>query len=409
MLYLLIDWFRDAIESSDWLSPLRVFVYVEFRAVLAIIFGFAIVAALGRRTIHWLLKLKIGDRPEFYHQDLNEIMRHKTNTPTMGGILISGAILAAVVLLADLGNFYIVMALVCLIWLVIVGAADDALKLTSAHRKPGSREGLYTWEKLVFQLGLGVILGLFIYYWGQSETKFTVELEHVSRMGHALTLPFAKTWQWDGAQYVPAPGLITLGLGAFVLIAVLVIAGSSNAVNVADGMDGLAAGVMAIVAFALLVLCIIAGFERDLPGIGRVVLAQYLLVPYIPMSEELAVVAGAMVGACLAFLWFNCSPAQVFMGDSGSLPLGGLMGYIAVVVRQELLLVIIAAVFVIEALSVIMQVGYFKATGGKRIFRCAPIHHHFHLAGWTEQQVVVRFWVITALCAAIALATIKLR
>jgi len=196
---------------------------------------------------------------------------------------------------------------------------------------------------------------------------------------------------------------------AFVGIAVIVIAGSSNAVNITDGMDGLVSGIMSIVAFALVILCVIAGFRRELPGLGEVVLAQYLLVPYIPFSDELAIVAGAMVGACLAFLWFNCSPAQVFMGDSGSLPLGGLMGFIAVVIRQEFLLVIIAGVFVMEAMSVILQVGYFKITGGKRIFRCAPIHHHFHLQGWTEQQVVVRFWLLSALCAAIALATIKLR
>lgn len=409
MLYLLIDWYREAIESSDWLSPLRVFGHVEFRAVLAIIVSFSVVALLGRWTIRQLLKLKIGDNPEFYHRDLNEIMRHKANTPTMGGILISGAILVAIVLLADLANFYIVMALVCLIWLVVIGAVDDALKLTSARRKPGSREGLYSWEKLVFQVGLAVILGLFIYYWGQSSTKFTVEMEHVSEMSRSLTLPFLKTWEWTGGEYAPAPGLITLGLVMFVIVAAIAIVASSNAVNISDGMDGLVSGIMVIVAFALLVLCIIAGFERDLPGLGRVVLAQYLLVPYIPLSEELAVVAGAMVGACLAFLWFNCSPAQVFMGDSGSLPLGGLMGYIAVVIRQEFLLLIIAGVFVIELLSVVVQVGYFKLSGGKRVFRCAPIHHHFHLLGWTEQQVVVRFWLLTALFTAIALATIKLR
>ncbi|MFW6060574.1 MAG: phospho-N-acetylmuramoyl-pentapeptide-transferase, partial [Phycisphaeraceae bacterium] len=248
---------------------------------------------------------------------------------------------------------------------------------------------------------LAVLLGLFVYHWGGS--KFTVDIPHVELMSRSLTLPFTKTWVWTGSDYEPAPWLIQLGVWPFVLIAVLVIAGSSNAVNVTDGMDGLAAGIMTIVAFALMVLCLIAGFDRE------IVLAKYLLVPYIPFSDELAIVAGAMVGACLAFLWFNCSPAQVFMGDSGSLPLGGLMGFIAVVVRQEFLLIIIAGVFVMEALSVMLQVGYFRYSGGKRIFRCAPIHHHFHLGGWTEQQVVVRFWLLTALCAAIALATIKLR
>jgi phospho-N-acetylmuramoyl-pentapeptide-transferase len=180
----------------------------------------------------------------------------------------------------------------------------------------------------------------------------------------------------------------------------MVIAGSSNAVNLTDGMDGLAGGIMGIVGFAFLVLALIAGDEYY---------AKRLLVPYIPNSQELAIVAGAMAGSCLAFLWFNCHPAQVFMGDTGSLPLGGLIGFIAVVIRQEFLLIIIGGVFVVEASSVLMQVGYFKLSKGKRIFKCAPIHHHFHLLGWTEQQVVVRFWLVSALLAAVALATIKIR
>ncbi len=390
MIYLLINQFRDAIISEPWLSPLRVFLFVEFRAVLAIILSFAFVLVLGRPTIRWLLKQKIGDQPEFYNKDLNQLMRQKANTPTMGGILISGAIFISTLLFADLSSFYVAMALVCLVWLFVLGLADDWLKLTSARRKPGSREGLYTWEKLILQLGLAVVLALFIYHWGASENKFGMQVEHVDVMSRSLTLPFVKTWSWNGVEYELAPGLITLGVWAFTSLAVIMIAGSSNAVNLTDGMDGLAAGTMSIVAFALLVLCIVAGFERVLPGLGHVVLAKYLLVPFIPFSDELAIVAGAMVGACLAFLWFNCSPAQVFMGDSGSLPLGGLVGYIAVVIRQEFLVVIIAGVFIMEALSVVLQVGYFKLSGGKRIFRCAPIHHHFHLLGWTEQQVVVR-------------------
>jgi phospho-N-acetylmuramoyl-pentapeptide-transferase len=184
----------------------------------------------------------------------------------------------------------------------------------------------------------------------------------------------------------------------------MVIAGSSNAVNLTDGMDGLASGTVTIASMAMLMLALIAGFDRN-----EFILAKYLLVPYIPFSEELAVVAGGMVGACLGFLWFNCWPAQVFMGDTGSLPLGGLLGYIAVVIRQEFLLVIIGGIFVAEALSVLIQISYFKYTKGKRLFRCAPIHHHFHLAGWAEQQVVVRFWLIGAILAAIGLLTIKLR
>lgn len=405
MVYLLIDIFREQILANDWLSPLRVFSYVEFRAVLSIIFSFLFVVTLGKPTIRWLLRQKIGDHPEFYNKDLNQLMKQKANTPTMGGVLIAGAIFTSTVLLADVRpreGFYVLMALICLAWLFCVGFADDWLKLTSARRKPGAREGLYTWEKLVMQLGLAVVLGLFIHHWG--ETKFTLDLPDIRTMSHSLTLPFSKTWVNESGRWVPSPDVIVLSAWPFVLLTIVVITGASNAVNLTDGMDGLASGIMSLVAFAFLVLCLIAGYDR-----GDFVLAKYLLVPYIPFSDELAIVAGAMVGSCLGFLWFNCSPAQVFMGDSGSLPLGGLIGFLAVVIRQEFLLLIVGAVFVMEAGSVMLQVGYFKASGGKRIFRCAPIHHHFHLAGWTEQQVVVRFWLLTALCAAVALATVKLR
>jgi len=320
------------------------------------------------------------------------------------GVLISAAIFLVTLLLADLGSFYVSMGLVCLMGLLAIGVADDYLKLTSARRAPGSREGLYTWEKLVLQLGLAVVLGLFINHYGYA--KFTMPIENWQQMSHALTLPFFKTWVNQNGEWQPNPNLIVLGTWSFVLVAVLFIAGTANAVNLTDGMDGLASGVMSIVAFAFMVLALIAGYTQE---DGDFVLAKYLLVPHIPFSDELAVVAGAMVGACLGFLWFNGSPAQVFMGDSGSLPLGGLIGFIAVVIRQEFLLLIIGGVFFAELLSVVLQVAWFKLTGGRRLLKCAPIHHHFHLAGWTEQQVVVRFWLLTAICVALALATIKIR
>ena len=183
------------------------------------------------------------------------------------------------------------------------------------------------------------------------------------------------------------------------------IAGGSNAVNITDGMDGLASGIAMFCCFAMMVLCGIAGDK---------VVAQQLLLPHIPTAGEMAVLAGAMAGASLGFLWFNCAPAQVFMGDTGSLPLGGLLAFMAVAIRQEFLLLIMGGIFVFEVFSVVLQVGYFKVTGGqknggRRIFRCAPVHHHFHLGGWTEQQVVVRFWLITLILTTIALATIRLR
>lgn len=402
MLYLLIEHYRQTIHDTWWLSPLGVFHWVEFRAVASILLSFLIVILCGKPVIRWLVKQKIGDQPEFYHKDLNQLMQRKANTPTMGGVLIAAAVLTCTVLLADLSCFYVSMAIVCLISLFALGLVDDWLKLTSARRKPGSREGLYTWEKLVLQLGLAVILGLFIDHYGNS--KFLQATPDLQTMSHAFTLPGMKTWVKHGTDWIPSPSLVVLGTWPFVIMTILVIVGSSNAVNLTDGMDGLACGVMSIVAFAFMVLCIIAGYQNN-----GFVLAKYLLVPYIPFSDELAVVAGAMVGSCLGFLWFNCSPAQVFMGDSGSLPLGGLIGFIAVVIRQEVLLFVIGGVFVLEALSVIGQVGYFRLSKGKRILKCAPIHHHFHLSGWTEQQVVVRFWLLTAICAAFAMATLKLR
>ncbi len=397
MIYTLYKMLEPWLESHG-LGFFRVFDYITFRAVCAIIFSFLFVIVMGKSTIRWLLWQKIGDHPEFYNQDLNRMMKGKTNTPTMGGILISGAILISILLLGNLRSFYIWMALVCLVWLSALGLGDDWLKLTTARRGPGSREGLHFWEKLVFQLGLAVVLGFFIHHHGQTND------ESLIKMAYSLTLPFFKSWQYSGElqQYVPSPALIILGPWSFVLVTVVVIVGSSNAVNLTDGMDGLASGIMGIVGFAFMVLAFIAGF-------GDGTLAKTLLVPYIPMSQELSIVAGAMVGSCLGFLWYNCSPAQVFMGDTGALPLGGLIGYIAVVIRQEFLLLIIGGIFVFEALSVIMQVAYFRFSGGKRIFKCAPIHHHFHLKGWTEQQVVVRFWLLSAIFAAIALATIKLR
>jgi phospho-N-acetylmuramoyl-pentapeptide-transferase len=348
---------------------------------------FFFVVLLGKRTILWLMKQKIGDNPEFYNADLNQLTKQKSNTPTMGGILIVGAIATATLVLADMRNFYVQMSVICMVLYAGLGAFDDWLKLTSARRTVRSREGLRSWEKLVFQVGWALLLGFFIHFYGANNEQT-----------HILNLPGQRTFIPGTLQL--AEGVIVLGPWAFGLLAVIVISGSSNAVNLTDGMDGLASGIMTIVSFVFIVLALVTGISRW---------ATFLLIPHIPGSEELAIVAGAMVGSCLGFLWWNCHPAQVFMGDTGSLALGALIGYLAVVLRQELLLLIVGGVLVVEALSVMLQVGYFKISGGSRIFRCAPIHHHFHLGGWNEQQVVVRFWLISALLAALGLATLKLR
>ncbi len=361
-----------------------------FRATTGVLLAFMIVWALGPYVIRTLVRLKIGDRPEFDHQALNEATRSKANTPTMGGVLIALAILLTVLLLADLTNFYVMMGLFCLVWLAALGGVDDWLKLT-AGRRAGTRDGLRMWEKLVFQIALGVLLALFIYRFGEvnaEHARWQIVDANYSPNYNVLNIPFSKH------------PVTTLSVPAFVLIAVIVIAGTSNAVNLTDGMDGLASGCMALTAFAFMLLSVVIGSEK---------LSDQLIFQHIRGADELAVLCGATMGACLGFLWFNAYPAQVFMGDTGALPLGGLMGYVAIVTRLEPWLLIVGGVFVIEAVSVLLQISYYKATGGRRIFRCAPLHHHYHLGGLTETQVVVRFWLLAVLFAAFALATVKLR
>lgn len=389
MLFFLVEAIQNWLEDHGLHAVVRLMFQLEFRAFAAFVLSFAGVLVFGPRTIRWLIRQKIGDAPEFYNAKLNEMMARKAATPTMGGILICGSVAGTILLLADvMHNPYVRLSLVVLVWLVVLGGFDDWLKLTAARRAPGSREGLRAWEKLLFQLGIGAIAGFFLYRFGLARGDDAI----------VLNLPFQRTYQPATTQL--SESVIVLNLVVFVGIAVLLIAGTSNAVNLTDGMDGLAGGTMLIASLAMMALCYISGDEET---------AYRLMFPHVPAAKELMVVSGAMAGACLGFLWFNCNPAQVFMGDTGSLPLGGMLAFIAMAIRQEFLLVIIGGVFFIEMASVILQVGYFKWTKGKRIFRCSPIHHHFHLGGWSEQQVVTRAWVLAAILAIIALVTVKIR
>lgn len=382
VLYQIYLW----MAGHGWVAAEGLFKQVVFRSALAIMAGFLIVLLGGAPVIRWLIRTKVGDRPEFFNATLNELTKNKANTPTMGGIIIIGAILVSSLLFADVMNFYVRMALFCMVYLAGLGAIDDWLKLTTARRTPGSRDGLFAWEKMVFQVGLGVLLALFIYYHPAGPRGVGHAAELQAAVAHKLNWPFFRD--------------LVLPAWLFSVLTVTVITGTSNAVNLTDGMDGLAAGCMAIVSFAFLALAYVTGDWRW---------AEQLHFNNVMGTGELAVVCGAITGACLGFLWYNCNPAQVFMGDTGSLALGGTIGYVAIVIRQEPMLLLIGGIFVLEAMSVMMQVSYFRMTGGKRIFRCSPIHHHFHLGGWSEQQVVVRFWLISALCAAFGLATVKLR
>jgi len=345
------------------------------------VLSFLIVVFWAPGVIRFLIKRRLGDQAQFDHADLNRLTRHKSNTPTMGGILIVTAIFISVVVFANLGNMYIRMALFALVWLGVLGGVDDWIKLRYSAGK-GTRDGLKAWEKILFQIGLAVLLSIYMWSYGRG-----------SNQAHSFYFPFNTT-------------PIALSLVAYVIIAVLTMVGTSNAVNLTDGMDGLASGCVCIVMMVLLVLSWLAGVQNW---------AGVFNFPFISAAAEITVLCSAMFGATLGFLWYNAPPAQLFMGDTGSLPLGGLIGYIAVVIRHELLLLIIGGVFVMEAASVLIQVGYFKLTRpgpglpGKRIFRCAPLHHHFHLGGWAETKVVIRFWVLGIIFAAIAFATLKLR
>jgi phospho-N-acetylmuramoyl-pentapeptide-transferase len=389
MLPLLVDQLLPWLESHG-LGAFRVFRSAPFRAMLCIVCSFLICLVAGPRFIAWLTRQKIGDNPNFDQPDINDLMSYKKNTPTMGGVLIITSIVGSALLLADLRNFYVRMALLCVVYLGCLGAVDDWLKLTKQRRTGNKdRQGLRSKEKFLFQLGLGVLLGIFTYLHGRNSPPSTT-----------LYVPFFKNFA------------IPLGMTAFVILATLVLTGSSNAVNLTDGLDGLAAGCMAIVSITFFILADIIGTEtiqlRDLPA------AEGLFLPHVQGAEEMAVVAAALAGACMGFLWFNSFPAKVFMGDTGSLALGGLIGYIAIVIRQELMLFLVGGVFVAEACSVMLQVSYFKYSRrkygeGRRIFLMSPLHHHFQKKGWPEPKVVVRFWLITAMLAAIALATVKLR
>ncbi len=349
---------------------------------MAALTSLLIALLVGPKIIRWLMRKKIGDLPEFHHAALNELMKERANTPTMGGLIILLSIFAGTFFWAKLNNPFVQKAIFLLVWFGCLGAVDDWLKLTSKIRHR-TRHGLRPWEKLVFQFGGAVLIASFLYW------DFTNIQD-----GKLFWLPFYKHG-------------LPLANWMFVMLAIFYISATSNAVNLTDGMDGLATGCVAIASVVLIVLCYVA--SETMARVSPVTWASYLLLPHIPQAGELCIFYSAILGGTLGFLWFNCHPAQVFMGDVGSLPLGAAMGYGALVTRNEILLLIIGGVFVLELGSVVLQVGFYKYTGGKRIFRCAPIHHHFHLAGWSEPQVVVRFWLLAAAFAAFALATLKIR
>jgi phospho-N-acetylmuramoyl-pentapeptide-transferase len=340
--------------------------YLTVRAILGLLTSLAISLIMGQKVIDWLQKLQIG---QVIRNDGPESHLSKKGTPTMGGILILASITLSVFLWADLRNPYVWVTLFVLIGYGIVGFADDYLKVIRKNSAGLIARWKYFWQSVI-----ALIVAFVLYAYGK-DSSVTV-----------LVVPFFK-------DVMPQLGV------CFILLTYFVIVGAGNAVNLTDGLDGLA--IMPTVFVA-------AGFALVSWATGNVNFAAYLHIPYIKFSGELMIICTAIVGAGLGFLWFNTYPAMVFMGDVGSLALGGVFGIISVLLRQEFLLLIMGGIFVIETLSVILQVGSFKLRG-KRIFRMAPIHHHYELKGWPEPRVIVRFWIISLMLVVIGLLTLKLR
>jgi phospho-N-acetylmuramoyl-pentapeptide-transferase len=361
----------------------RIFRYLTFRTVFASLTALLIGLLIGPYVIERLREFQIG---QYIREEGPQSHQKKTGTPTMGGVLICISILVPTLLWSDLSNPFVWLVMLSTVAFGAIGFADDYIKVV--HRR---NQGLTARQKLGLQFlaGSGVAVAL-------------VRMELHGQYSTRLMFPFLKrfrpdlVWEWMGH----VPHMHWLAFLPFVLFVVLVITFSSNAVNLTDGLDGLAIGCTIIAGGALTVLTYVS---------GHVVFSDYLELQRMPMVSELTVFCGAMVGASIGFLWYNAHPAEIFMGDVGSLALGGAIGTVAVAIKQELLLPFIGGVFILEALSVILQVGSYKLRKGKRIFKMAPLHHHFELMGWSESKVIVRFWILALIFALLALTTLKLR
>lgn len=362
MLYYLL------VPMREYFIFFNVFRYITVRTALAGITAFLICLIFGPWVIKMLNKYQIGEE---ISPDGPASHLEKRGTPSMGGILIIAATIIPVFLWGDLSNTYVKLAMSTMLLFGLLGFWDDFLKIKRKKSK-----GLIIRHKLFFQIGISAVIGLILIYLG-----FT------GGFSLHLSLPFFKKWfPYLGWFYLPW--------------IMLILVGSSNSVNLADGLDGLAIGLTLISSSAFIVLCYV---------VGRADWSEFLNIVRVPAAAELTVFAGAMAGACLGFLWFNCHPAQIFMGDAGALSLGGTIGIIAILIKQEFLLFMVAGVFIVEAISVLLQVSYFKLTGGKRIFKMAPLHHHFELKGWSEEKIVIRFWIAGIVFALFSLTALKLR
>jgi phospho-N-acetylmuramoyl-pentapeptide-transferase len=423
MLYYLFTYLRDTFH----LTGAGVFNYITFRAAMAIILSLVISMLMGKRLIRYLQLKLIGETV----RDLGLAGEaQKKGTPTMGGLIIIGAILIPTLLFARILNVYIVLMLVSTVWLGLVGFLDDYIKVFKKNK-----EGLAGRFKIMGQVGLGIIVGLTMYYnnhvvisrevTGNHSGAFNAaekleagqfvrkdengkEQRYVNVRTATTTIPFVKTHEFRyekiaalfGEKYIEVTTPII-----YILFVIFIIVAVSNGANITDGVDGLATGVSAIIGICLGVFAYVS---------GNYLFAGYLNIMDIPNLGELSIFIGAFVGACVGFLWYNAYPAQVFMGDTGSLALGGIIASLAIIVRKELLIPIICGIFFIELVSVMLQVGYFKRTKkkygeGKRVFLMAPLHHHYQKKGYHESKIVTRFWIIGILLAIMSIVTLKLQ
>lgn len=425
MLYHLIDW----LKSMGLKFPGdALFQFITSRVLLAVILSLVISALFGKKLINYLLKKQVGESV----RDLGLAgEQQKKGTPTMGGLIIILAILVPTLLLADLNKTYIRLMIFATVWLGIIGFIDDYLKLRAKKMaqqqgvayKKGDKDGLAGWFKILGQFVLGLVVSATLLF--SNNTK--VWREYVGDLKDApadtiarefdgkrkifvvadnpiTTIPFVKGHEFNYSKLLPA---FTRGLTwvLYMVIVIFIITAVSNGANITDGLDGLATGVSALIGVCLGIFAYASGNLR---------FAEYLNIMYIPNLGELSIFIGAMIGACVGFLWYNAYPAQVFMGDTGSLTLGGIIAALAIIVRKELLIPIFCGVFLVETLSVTIQVAYFKYTKkkygeGRRIFLMSPLHHHYQKLGYHESKIVTRFWIVTIMCVVFAIVTLKIR
>lgn len=424
MLYHLFEWFRE--EGIKF--PGSAFMqFITSRVLLAVILSLVISALFGKRLINFLVKKQIGESV----RDLGLAgEQQKKGTPTMGGIIIILAILIPTLLLADLNKAYIRLMIFSTIWLGIIGFIDDYLKLHAkklaqqqgVKYKKGDKDGLAGWFKVLGQVVLGIVVAVTLLFnsntqvWREytgpvSDTTGVIKRSLDGRQKYFVipdkpitTIPFVKGHEFNYSKLLPeaARGLTWV---LYILVVIFIITAVSNGANITDGLDGLATGTSAIIGACLGIFAYASGNLR---------FAEYLNIMYIPNLGELSIFIGAMIGACVGFLWYNAYPAQVFMGDTGSLTLGGIIAALAIIVRKELLIPIFCGVFLVENLSVLIQVSYFKYTKkkygeGRRIFLMSPLHHHYQKLGYHESKIVTRFWIVTILCIAFSIVTLKIR